>query len=227
MSNKAINKDYLLTQLKNLDKDILSKEYGIIEITQADYDNLTPGQKKDKTFLITDGDGFSNIKDITQEEYENLSDAEKMNGTLYCIKDGTPQSVTSALNVYYDNGISGLKASNTQDAITELAGKHKLLWQGYVTQGSIVVDTSDYNILAFVMNFGRVCFTKITNRTFSETLAAGSSPLNTGTTFIMGQAVARIDIYPDHIYVHEVYDLDTQGNKYLEGRSITEIWAIC
>lgn len=57
MGNKAIDKDYLLRQLKNFDDDVLEDKYQgkVEEMTQAEYDDLSAEEKNDGTIrFITD-----------------------------------------------------------------------------------------------------------------------------------------------------------------------------
>lgn len=46
MNNKSIDKNYLITQLKGMDKDFLIRKYGrIVEKTKAEYDALSEEEK--------------------------------------------------------------------------------------------------------------------------------------------------------------------------------------
>lgn len=54
-------------------------------------------------------------------------------------------------------------------------------------------------------------------------VAAAGVPLYTGTKYISGMRNAIFDYYPDHLYVHDIFDADFANNEYRAGRYITSI----
>ena len=101
MSNKAINKDYLLRQLKNFDDDVLSETYSTIpiEITQARYNALTQEEKMNGTiYLITDASGGGGTTVVANPSGTATDDLEKLQvgTTIYKIPDTTYESKQAA-----------------------------------------------------------------------------------------------------------------------------------
>ena len=64
------------------------------------------------------------VEYVTQEYYDGLSEEEKMNGTEYRITDNNP-ATPSAKNMAYDSSVSGIEATNVQDAIDAVSGNVK------------------------------------------------------------------------------------------------------
>ena len=98
MSNKAMDKDYLLRQLRSFEGDVLAQKS---IASEEGYHNFRYYNGK---FSYKNGSTWTDIDlsdtdyvELTQQEYDQLSTAEKMNGTLYFITDGQGQSVDNSI----------------------------------------------------------------------------------------------------------------------------------
>lgn len=98
MSNKAMDKDYLLRQLRSFEGDVLAQKS---IASEEGYHNF---RYYNGAFSYKDGNTWEDIDlgntdyvELTQQEYDQLSTAEKMNGTLYFITDGQGQSVDNSI----------------------------------------------------------------------------------------------------------------------------------
>lgn len=87
-------------------------------ITPADGDSLIYDAANDK--WVNGESSGSNDVVLTQIEYDALTPEEQNNGTNYFITDGINAPIEAA-SILYDNGDSGLVASDIQDAIDELS----------------------------------------------------------------------------------------------------------
>ena len=88
MSNKAIDKDYLLRQLQGFEGDVLAQKSIATETGYHNfrYYNNKFSYKNGNTWTDIDV-GNTNYTELTQAAYNQLSEAEKNNGTFYFITD--------------------------------------------------------------------------------------------------------------------------------------------
>lgn len=118
-----------------------------VELTQAEYDQLTQEEKNNGTiYQISDkakiyclDEEYHAVKEITSADYALLSSVEKNNGTLYILTD----EETTAADIPYSAGVS---VADKLDALSEIGEVKKGAWTANSTSSYDTVLTNSISV---------------------------------------------------------------------------------
>lgn len=96
-----------------------------------------------------------------------------------------------------------------------------ILWSnknGVTANNSMVVDTTKYRVFAMLTWLNQIVFFQISSDIdaypFLNRTCGTVCSLYTGASWIPVNEIVRMDVYKDHIWLHEIYECSLDGVKF-------------